>query len=90
MTVPGATDRAFTRAETHGLDPAIVLWDSWNERERGTADDVGAFRGPNPDRRSSAGITRQGRGPQVWLAEVPAIAASGESGQEVPNLQFLQ
>jgi conjugative relaxase-like TrwC/TraI family protein len=65
----GAVTAALTRAETQGLDPARVLRDSWNERERGTADDVGAVLSHRLERRIETAPVDQPPG----LAERPAV-----------------
>jgi hypothetical protein len=50
----GAVNAALTRAETQGLDAATVLWESWSEREHGTAEDVGAVLSYRMERRLEA------------------------------------
>ena len=80
----GAVAAALTRAETHGLDPAGVLRDSWNERERGTADDVGAVISHRMERRletapvdqASAAATERPAVP-AWIADRRVLDAAG-------------
>ncbi|MDJ0324374.1 MobF family relaxase [Cryobacterium sp. PH31-AA6] len=67
----GAVTAALTRAEIIGLDPVSVLRDSWNERERGTADDVGAVLSHRMERRIETAPADQA--PAV--AERPAVPA---------------
>jgi hypothetical protein len=66
----GAVTAALTRAETQGLDPARVLRESWNERERGTADDVGAVLSHRMERRIETAPADQA---PVSVAERPAV-----------------
>ena len=80
----GAVAAALTRAETQGLDPANVLRDSWNERERGTADDVGAVLSYRMERRLEVAPADQALGaapepPAVptWIADRRALDAGG-------------
>ncbi|TFC63808.1 MobF family relaxase [Cryobacterium sp. TMT2-4] len=80
----GAVTAALTRAETQGFDPASVLRESWNERERGTADDVGAVLSHRMERRLKTAPTDQmpvsaaGR-PAVpaWIADRRVLDAAG-------------
>ncbi|TFC94499.1 MULTISPECIES: MobF family relaxase [Cryobacterium] len=68
----GAVTAALTRAETQGLDPASVLRESWNERERGTADDVGAVLSHRMERRIETAPADQA---PVAATERPAVPA---------------
>ncbi|MGO4785180.1 MobF family relaxase [Cryobacterium sp. W22_MBD10_FK3] len=79
----GAVTAALTRAEAQSLDAAAVLRESWNERERGTADDVGAVLSYRMERRletapvleQAAELTR----PAVptWIADRRALDSPG-------------
>ncbi|WP_158252157.1 helicase C-terminal domain-containing protein, partial [Cryobacterium sp. M23] len=79
----GAVTAALARAETQGLDPASVLRESWNERERGTADDVGAVLSHRMERRIET--TPAGQEPAVgerpavpaWIADRRVLDAAG-------------
>ncbi|TFC87134.1 MobF family relaxase [Cryobacterium sp. TMT3-29-2] len=79
----GAVTAALTRAESQGLDPASVLRESWNERERGTADDVGAVLSHRMERRIETAPADQtpaaGERPAVpaWIADRRALDAAG-------------
>jgi hypothetical protein len=79
----GAVTAALIRAEAQGLDPAAVLRESWNERERGTADDVGAVLSYRMERRLETALTldqtaESGR-PVVpaWIADRRALDSPG-------------
>ena len=82
-TLTGAVTAALTRAETQGLDPAQVLRDSWNEQERGTADDVGAVLSHRMERRIETAPVDQapavGERPAVpaWIADRRVLDAAG-------------
>ncbi|WP_134569779.1 MobF family relaxase [Cryobacterium sp. Sr3] len=71
----GAVTAALTRAETQGLDPASVLRESWNERERGTADDVGAVLYHRMERRFETAPADQAPVPAAERPPVPAWIA---------------
>lgn len=79
----GAVAAALTRAETQGLDPAQVLRESWNERERGTADDVGAVLSHRMELRIETGPADQAPAvderPAVpaWIADRRVLDAAG-------------
>ncbi|TFD24831.1 hypothetical protein E3T32_04510 [Cryobacterium sp. TMT2-23] len=79
----GAVTAVLTRAETQGLDPASVLRESWNERERGTADDVGAVLSHRMERRIETAPVDQasavGERPAVpaWIADRRVLDAAG-------------
>lgn len=47
----GAVTASLSRVETHEVDPAGLLQDSWNGRERGSADDFGAVLSYRMERR---------------------------------------
>ncbi|WP_158252101.1 helicase C-terminal domain-containing protein, partial [Cryobacterium sp. M23] len=79
----GAVTAALTRAETQGLDPANVLRDLWNERERGTADDVGAVLSHRMERRIETAPADQTPtaaerpGMPTWIADRRVLDAAG-------------
>ncbi|TFC77458.1 conjugal transfer protein, Dtr system [Cryobacterium cheniae] len=81
----GAVTAALTRAETQGLDPAGVLRESWNEREHGTADDVGAVLSHRIERRIETTPVDPAPAPAVaertavpaWIADRRVLDAAG-------------
>ncbi|WP_146069289.1 MobF family relaxase, partial [Cryobacterium sp. Y11] len=77
----GAVTAALVRAETHGLDPATVLGESWNERDLGDADDVGAVMSFRMERRIEFAPTQQGEthvtAVPAWIADRSALDAAG-------------
>ena len=77
----GAVTAALVRAETHGLDPATVLRESWNERDLGDADDVGAVMSYRMERRIEFATAPQGETPvtavPAWIADRGALDAAG-------------
>ena len=56
----GGVRAALVRAESHGLDPATVQGESWNERDLGDADDGGAVMSYRIERRIEAVPAQQG------------------------------
>jgi len=77
----GAVTAALGRAETHGLDPAMVLRESWNERELDDADDIGAVMSYRMERRIETAPNHQGEQAApvvpVWIADRGALDAPG-------------
>lgn len=77
----GAVTAALGRAETHGLDPATVLRASWNERDLGDAEDIGAVMSYRMERRIESVPAEQGvpaaTAVPAWIADRRALDSPG-------------